>query len=313
MATKGAQQRTQKGQDVCSFTEAQARDYFESRRWPHGPVCPHCGGVKVTRLPATGKARPGTIQCNDCRQQFTVTVGTVMEDTHLPLAKWAMAFHLMCSSKKGVSALQLQRNLGLGSYRTAWHLSHRIREAMRCEPAASKLKGQVQADETYVGGKPRYRNADPKRTGRGTTKTPVFLVVETDGNAHARPVDRVDAKTLRAAMQEAVCPTSQIVTDDFPTYPTATKGFAGHATVTHSTGEYVGPGGIHTNTAESYFALLKRGVHGTFHHVSKRHLSRYCDEFSFRWNGRKVSDVERRDLAVAGADGKRLMYRQPAN
>lgn len=311
------QRKTQKGQETPIFTEDEARAYFESRRWPNGPGCVHCGSVNVYRL--QGKAtRAGLLKCRDCKGQFTVTVGTVMKDSHLPLAKWALAFHLMVSSKKGISALQLQRNLGLGSYKTAWHLSHRIREAMRCEPLADKLKGDVQVDETYLGANLHGKNKmsdpnKPRKRGRGTMKTPVMVLVETNGKAHSHPIDRLDSQSLKAAMQACIDPSARIVTDELRSYPKAAAVFAGgHATVTHSTYEYVNSDGLHTNTAESFFALLKRGVHGTFHHVSKKHLARYCDEFSFRWDGRKLTDTQRRDDAVRGAEGKRLMYRQPA-
>lgn len=302
--------KSRKGQQIPDFTEDEARAFFESRRWPNGPGCIHCGSTNVYRVGGSNH-RPGLLKCRDCQEQFTVTVGTVMEDTHLPLATWAKAFHLICSSKKGMSALQLQRNLGIGSYRTAWFLAHRIREAMRCEPAAGMLKGDVQVDETYVGGKPRKGTGYHKR-GRGTSKAPVVVLVETSGKAHSQPVERIDAKTLRDAMEERVCPSARIVTDELSAYPNAVAGFAGgHETVCHSRDEYVNERGFHTNTAESYFALLKRGVYGTFHHVSKKHLHRYCAEFDFRWNGRTLQDSERRDEAVKGAEGKRLYYKQP--
>jgi transposase-like protein len=159
MAGKPQPGKPQKGRAVVNWTEDHARAYFEGRRWPNGPACVHCGAVNVYRM--GGEAtRPGLLECRDCRKQFTVTVGTVMQDSHLPLSIWAKAFHLMVSSKKGMSALQLQRNLGLGSYRTAWFLAHRIREAMRAEPMAGALKGQVRCDETYVGGKVRRSGRD---------------------------------------------------------------------------------------------------------------------------------------------------------
>ncbi|HEX3356317.1 MAG TPA: IS1595 family transposase [Tepidisphaeraceae bacterium] len=192
-------QKTQKGQGTPIFTEDQARTYFESRRWPNGPVCVHCGSVNAYRL-AGKSTRPGLLKCRDCKGQFTVMTKTVMEDSRLPLAKWALAFHLMVSSKKGISALQIQRNLGLGSYKTAWHLAHRIREAMRCEPLQNKLKGDVQVDETYVGpsraGK-NYRSDpnNPRKRGRGTTKVPVMVLVETNGKAHSHPIDKLDSKS----------------------------------------------------------------------------------------------------------------------
>jgi transposase-like protein len=304
------QQKTQKGQEAPSFNEDEARAYFEKRRWPNGPACVHCGSVDCFRL--EGKAtRPGLLKCRDCKGQFTVTVGTVMEDSHLPLAKWAIAFHLMVSSKKGVSALQLQRNLGLGSYRTAWHLAHRIREAMKCEPMAAKLKGIVEVDETYIGGKPRRNHGQPGITGRGTKKIPVVALVERGGGVRAKPVRRCDALNLKWAIREHVAKSSTIITDDWRSYRGIGKEFdGGHHVVNHTAGEYV-RGDKYTNTAESFFALLKRGVHGTFHHVSEKHLFRYCNEFSFRWGGRELTDTARRDLAVKGAEGKRLMYKSP--
>lgn len=317
MGNPKKQPRTQKGQQVQNFTEDQARDYFERMRWPNGPGCVHCGSVNVYRLQGQS-TRPGLFECRDCRKQFSVTVRSVMEDSHLPLATWARAFHFMCTSKKGMSALQLQRNLGLGSYRTAWFRAHRIREAMKCEPLAGLLQGDVQCDETYVGASRNNKhklapNEKPKKRGRGTSKAAVLALVETGGNVHSRPIERVDAKTLKAAMEEVIAPSARILTDELASYPKAAAGFAGgHATVRHSAGEY-SRDGINTNTAESYFSLLKRGVYGTFHHISKKHLHRYCAEFDYRWNGRKVSDTECRDTAVRGVEGKRLMYKTPAN
>lgn len=306
METGNAQQRTQKNQNLQNLTEEQARAHIEKLRWPNGPACPHCGSISVYRR--EGKAtRTGLLECRDCNGSFTVTVGTVMEDSHLPLATWIRAFHLVTSSKKGISALQLQRNLGLGSYRTAWHLAHRIREAMRAEPVASLLRGSVQCDETFVGGKPRKGTGKHKR-GRGTKKAPVVAIVETGGRVRSYPVQTVNAETLREALQNHVHPSAQIVTDELGSYPRAAAGFASHERVNHGRGQYVNEDGFNTNTAESYFALLKRGVYGTFHQVSKKHLSRYCDEFSFRWNGRKLSDRERCETAIKGIEGKRLRY-----
>jgi len=307
------QQKSQQGQGIPNFTEDQAREYIEHMMWPQGPFCRHCGSVNVYRM--EGKSfRPGLLRCRDCDNQFTVTVGTVMEDSHLPLSTWVRAIHLMSTSKKGMSALQLQRNLGLGSYKTAWHLSHRIRLAMKCEPMQKQLKGEVQADETYVGASRRgkYRgDKAPSKRGRGTSKQPVVVLVETNGKSHAFPVQSVDGATIKAEMEKCVDPSSTIVTDELKIYPKAVADFADHQTVCHAAEEYVNRGGFHTNTAESWFALFKRGVHGTFHHISKKHTSRYCNEFSFRWDGRKISDTERRDLAVKGAEGKRLFLYQP--
>ena len=310
---------SQKGQGVPNFTEDEARAYFEAQRWPDGkPICPHCTGTNCTRMEGE-KHRAGAIQCNECRKQFTVTVGSVMEDTHLSLTTWAKAFHFICSSKKGMSALQLQRNLGLGSYRTAWHLAHRIRLAMKCEPVVGMLKEEVQADETYVGAshhgkKHRMPGATPRKRGRGTSKIPVLVLVETapGGQAVSQPLERVNSENIKSVMKQCIDPSAAIVTDELRSYPKAVGDFAAHYTVNHSSHEYSRKeDGRHTNTAESFFALLKRGHYGVFHQISKKHLHRYCTEFAFRWNGRTLKDSERRDLAVKGAKGKRLMYRQP--
>jgi transposase-like protein len=292
--------------DVSSFTEDRAREYFESIRWPSGACCIHCGSVRVTRL--QGKStRPGLLKCNDCRTPFTVTVGTILQDSHIPLRKWVLGFHLMCSSKKGYSAKQLQPNLGLKSYKSAWHMAHRIRYAMSAGPLAELLKGSVEVDETYVGGKPRRGDGNYHKRGRGTKKTPIVALVSRGGHVRTRVVTSVDAKALKAATRENVAQDAAIMTDELPAYRRPAKGFGGHLTVNHGIGEY-SRDGVNTNTAESFFALLKRGVYDTFHSVSKRHLHRYCNEFSFRWNSRNITDGERTEFAVRGAEVKRLTY-----
>jgi len=305
--------------DVGRLTEDEARTILEGIRWPKGPACPHCGSIKVTRIQAkSDKVRDGVIQCNDCHGQFTVTVGTVMHRSHITLRQWVQAFYAMCSSKKGVSALQLQRNLGLHSYKSAWHLAHRIRVAMGELPP--KLNGIVECDETYIGGKPRrggraghfdYRRGKRNgKRGRGTRKTAVMVLVERNGEAVSKPIVRVDAKHLQSAIRKNVDRQSTIMTDEWPAYNGIEKYYVGgHKSVRHGMGEYVN-GDASTNTAESYFALLKRGVQGVFHHVSKQHLNRYCDEFEFRWNHRKVNDGTRAEHAIMGAEGKRLTYKK---
>jgi transposase-like protein len=218
----------------------------------------------------------------------------------------------MCSHKKGVSALQLQRNLGLHSYKSAWFLCHRIRKAMGQEPLAGMLKGIVEVDETYEGGKPRKDGTIHKR-GRGTKKTPVLAIVERNGKAVSKPLDTVNHKNLRSAVSEAVSKQSTIMSDDLHSYSGIGKGFeGGHKSVNHSIGEYVN-GEISTNTVESYFALLKRGITGTFHHISKKHLIRYCDEFAFRWNQREATDGQRTVAAIQGIEGKKLTYSKVIN
>ena len=276
---------------VSALTEDESRETIERIVWPNGPVCPHCGATdNITKF--HGEAhRDGVHKCNNCYGQFTVTVGTIFEDSHIPLRKWLMAFALLCSAKKGISALQLQRELEFGSYRTAWHMAMRIRHAMSKEPLSSLLKGTIEVDETYVGGKPRPEAGAPKaKRGRGTKKTPVVALVERDGRVRARKIDRVDSATLKAAIRENVDRSSRIMTDEWAAYRGIGAEFeGGHETVNHGAGEYARDN-ANVNTAESYFALLKRGVIGSFHHVSKQHLDRYCDEFSFRWDHRSITE-----------------------
>jgi transposase-like protein len=296
--------------EIAKMTEDDARDYLEKLRWPNGPVCPHCESQDVTRLHGE-KHRAGTIQCNGCREQFTVTVGGVMESTHVPLVKWVLAFHLLCSSKKGMSALQLQRELNLGSYRTAWFMAHRIRHAMEGQPMQEQLKGYVEADETYVGGKPRFKGQSKR--GRGTTKAPVMVLVERDGNSVCKPLQRVSSKELGGEIKKAVSENAMLITDELPVYVGIGRHFeGGHEVVKHGQKQYVrktqGGLSINTNTAESFNALIKRGHYGIYHSMSKKHLHRYCSEFSFRWNHRKTNDSVRTEAALRQAEGKRLTY-----
>lgn len=297
--------------------EEEAIRFFESIRWPEGPVCPHCNhqGAYAIKANEKTKVRKGLWKCASCRKQFTVRVGTIFEDSKISLGKWLMALHLMCSSKKGISALQLKRNLKV-AYQTAWFMCHRIRYAMTQEPMASLLRGTVEVDETYVGGKPR-RGVKKGESGRGTKKMPVLALVERNGRAHAMPIEFVDAKTLKGAIRKHVDPSSTINTDEYPSYRGIGLDFAGgHRTVTHSKGQYSYKAfgqSINTNSAESLFALMKRGHYGVFHQLSKKHLHRYCDEFSFRWSYRDLSDGERTVIAIMGSVGKRLMYKEPAS
>lgn len=305
MAKKVKIQRTQKGQNILEMTEDQAREHIEKLLWPNGAACRHCGSVDVYKM--QGKTcRPGLYRCRDCEKQFTVTVGTIFEDSHLPLAKWVKAIHLMVSSKKGISALQLQRNLGIGSYKAAWHMAHRIRLAMKCEPASDLLKGRVEVDETYIGGK----SHQPGRAA--PNKKIVVALIERDGRVVTPIVPNVGGKTLQQAIRDHVDPSAIINTDGFGSYKGLDFYFRGHETVDHGKGEYA-RGKTHVNTCESFFALLKRGVHGTFHHISTEHAHRYCDEFAFRWNGRKLTDSERRTQAIQQVEGKRLMYKTPTS
>lgn len=291
--------------ELSKLNEEQAREYIERIIWKNGVVCPHCGSKKAYKNKGES-ARNGLYDCADCKKQFTVTVGTMMQGSHLKLKQWAMAFHLLCASKKGMSALQLQRMLGIGSYRTALFMTHRIRLAMSDQPVKDMLQGTVEVDETYVGGKPRY--AGISKRGRGTKKIPVLAMVERGGNATSRSITNVNGATLKSAIRQTVDKSSTIMTDEWKSYRGIGKDFeGGHEFVNHGSKEYVRDG-VTTNTVESYFALLKRGIIGVYHSVSKQHLDRYCDEFSFRWNNRKITDSERTENAISNAQGKRLVY-----
>ncbi|HEX5174600.1 MAG TPA: IS1595 family transposase [Gaiellaceae bacterium] len=296
-----------------------AADYLESIRWPDGPVCPHCG--ESERKPYALKSKTRKLwKCAACRKQYTVTVGTIFEGSHIGLHKWLLAFYLLCSSKKGMSAHQLHRMLGV-TYKSAWFMAHRIRYAMEQPPFARQLTGTVEADETYVGGKVRrsnvkkHRSLDPTKpdprnqTGRGADKTPVFLLVERGGQARSFRVANVTGETLGRAIRRNVSREAHLRTDSYPSYKKVGKEYASHTTVDHSV-EYV-RGDAHTNTAENYFSILKRGIDGVYHHVSEAHLPRYLAEFDFRYNHLARdgwTDSDRTVAALKGVVGKRLTY-----
>jgi transposase-like protein len=302
------------------FTDAdKAREHLEALYWPNGPTCRYCGNAdakRITRL-AGKSTRPGVHWCNECNKPFSVTVGTVMEDSKIPLNKWILAFHLMSSSKKGISAHQLHRMLGV-TYKTAWFLAHRIREAMDdAEPSESggPLDGDgkiVEADETVVGGKSKnraYRETAPKKA--------VFTLVERDGKARSFHVANIDAKNLRPLVMNNASRKSTFMTDEAAYYTKMGREFSAHHTVDHSRTEYAykfDGKTVSSNAAENYFSIFKRGVVGTYHSISEAHLHRYLAEFDFRYNNRSklgVEDTERAAKAVLGAEGKRLTYNQP--
>jgi transposase-like protein len=280
-----------------------AREYLEYLRWGNaGPVCPHCGGADPYKLqPRTDSSRPGRkglykCRIKECRKQFTVTVGTVFEDSHIAPNIWLQAIYLIGASKKGISAHQLHRMMGI-TYRSAWFMMHRLRYAMSVEPLVM-LAGTVEADETYIGGR-----------RRGTKRGRVALV-ERGGKVKAMPMERVTTENLRDAMKSSVSAAARIMTDELPAYNFAAGNFVDHQTVNHGNEEYV-RGEAHVNTAEGFFSLLKRGINGVYHHVGKGHLGRYVDEFAFRYNIRQEPDAARPALIVQGAEGKRLTYKQP--
>jgi transposase-like protein len=267
--------------------EDAAREHLEAQLWPDGPVCPHCGSVEATAL--KGKAhRKGLYQCNGCREQFSVTVGTVFERSKIKLHKWVLAAHLMGASKKGVSSKQIERMLGV-TYKTAWFITVRLREAMRDDVPEGGVGGQnkvVEADETFVGGKKKNVHKgkpEPK-------KHAVVALVERDGGMRASHVADVTAKTLRETLVTQASRKSYLMTDEATAYKGVGKEFSGHGSVNHSAQEYVRGTFWHTNTAESFFAILKRGVYGTFHSISEQHLQRYADEFAARGQG-QTSDL----------------------
>ncbi|MGH2503208.1 MAG: IS1595 family transposase [Ktedonobacterales bacterium] len=303
--------------------EDAAYELMEATRWSDGPICPHCGSVNHAyflapksgaRTTRTGKTTYRRLwKCGDCREQFSVLVGTIFEDSHISLSKWLLAIHLLCAGKNGVSALELSRTLGI-AYRSAWFMCHRIRYAMARPPLVDKLTGTVEADETYVGGKHHGKR------GRGAEgKTPVFTLVERDGEARSQVMKRITGENVRAALDAQVDHEATLMTDTYPVYRKPGKAFAAHEMVDHGKDEYAkdaeNPAGAskraHINTAEGYFSQLKRSIDGTYHHVSERHLNRYLAEFDYRYNTRKNKDGERTMRTIRQAAGKRLHYQEP--
>lgn len=289
-----------------------AREYIETILWPKGPVCPHCKNTDAKRIwkiqaNPDKKIRAGLYRCAECNKEFTVTVGTIFEDSHIPLRKWLIACYLICSSKKGISSLQLQRILDLGSYRTALFMTHRLRHALQDPVFSDKLTGTIEADETYVGGKTRGRG----RHFMGN-KVPVFAMVERGGRVRSQVMKYVTGKNLKAALKSNVGSSATIMTDELPAYRKATKDFASHQAVNHSAGEFV-RGLAHTQSVDGFFSLLKRGVVGTFHHISEQHLPLYLAEFDHRHNTRFLTDGERTVIGLQKTNGKRLLYKQPVS
>jgi transposase-like protein len=293
--------------------ETAAFEFMERQRWGDSPRCMMCEGSNVYKMidAKTGQRNRRFLwRCRDCDRQFTVRIGTVFEESRIPLRHWCYAFWAACASKKGVSAKQIQRQTGL-SYKSALFMMHRIRYAMADDYSQSaKLAGTVEVDETYVGGKPRNSGPHNKR-GAGTKKTPVVALVQRDGNVRTWPIEMVSIHNLQSAILEHVDRGSRIMTDECFAYKGIDDWFeGGHHTVKHTAKEYA-RGDVFTNTAESFFSRVKRAMYGTFHSVSKRHLHRYIAYMEFLHNARKVDDGARTVLAIKKSVGKRLRYKEP--
>ena len=302
-------------QNPIFHNETKARAWLDARVWKDGRHCPLCGAIESRTRKLEGDAhRDGLYQCNECRQQFTATVGTLFERSKIPLSKWLMAMFLLSASKKGMSALQLSRMLGV-SYKSTWFMMHRIREAMNEGPNAGPLGGAgkvIEVDETYMGGKEpnKHRNKRAAKRDAFGAKQAVLTLVERDGKARSFHVPRVTARTLRPIIVQTAHRASHLMTDGARMYPAVGREFAAHSAVDHAAGEYVRAGFHHSNTVENFFSILKRGVYGVYHHVSEAHLSRYLVEFDFRYNTRELTDMGRTEIAAEGIVGKRLTYRR---
>jgi len=293
--------------------EAKAIELFEALRWGDATGCPRCGDTNVYRMSnasMSGRNKDSRWRCRGCKRMFTVRTGTILEETRLPLRHWAFALWSACASKKGVSALQISRECEI-SYKSALYLMHRIRRGMAVDGPRPKLSGTIEADETFVGGRPRHKG---KKRGpvAGQPKAPVVGIVERGGELRLRAMERLTISQIHQTIRDEVdLSNSRFMTDESRAYEGVGAEFAGgHDTTRHSAREYVRPGGIHSNTIEGAFSLLKRGVYGTFHSISRKHLHRYCAEFEFRYSARNLNDGERVAKAVKAIEGKRLTYKQ---
>ena len=293
--------------------ETKAREWLEARIWKHGRFCPHCGAVDQSTLMKGKSHRPGLYQCNLCREPFTVTVGTLYERSKIPLHKWLAATHLLMAGKKGISALEIGRMLGI-SKKSSWFLMHRIRKSLppkMFEPMGGEGKA-VEGDAAYIGGKEKNKHRNKRKHAGNTGKEIVYALVERKGQVRSQHVPEVSAKTLRPILMAQLDQGSFFVTDDAGENRSLRGLFPKHETINHAIGEYV-RGEAHTNTVEGYFSILKRGITGTYHHVSQQHLKRYLAEFDYRYNEREglgVSDAERMEKSVQGIVGRRLTYRR---
>lgn len=301
---------------AAAVSEPAAVAFMEQQRWGAAPACPRCGDANVYVMKAENGTRNKDYRwrCRGCKKMFTVRTGTIFEESRLPLRIWVYAFWKACSSKKGISALQLAREMEI-THKSALFVLRRIRHGLSAEMIGAttpkpKLTGTVEIDETYVGGKPRY--AHRTKHGRGTPKIPVVGMVQRDGDVRFKMMERLTIERLADVLVENADNTCRVITDDFNMYHPLNRMFkGGHESVTHSKREYKRKGtDIHSNTIEGVFSLIKRGVMGTFHSVSRKHLPNYLNEFEFRWNTRKLDDGQRVARAVRQVEGKRLMYRE---
>lgn len=302
--------------DKIFHDEDAARIHFEGIRWPEGRSCPHCGTVNNSTLLKGKTTRPGLYKCKDCRKPFTATMGTIYERSHIPLHKWLLATHLMVSSKKGISAAQLHRNLGFGSYRTAWFMAHRIREAMRSDDTTPMGSGggDVFADETFFGRNP---DVPVNRTPYRSMNQILTLVDRATGRSVSMVFDgSISAAKITPILEANIAKEARLITDEGNHYKAPGKAFAAHGYVSHARGEYVSRDdrSITTNQIEGFFGIFKRGMRGIYQHCGKQHLHRYLAEFDFRYTNREATgcnDTERAMRAVAGTVGRRLMYARP--
>jgi transposase-like protein len=293
--------------------ETKAREWLEARIWPNGPTCPHCGNADKTRITSLhGKAhRPGLYQCNECREQFTVTVGTVFERSKIPLTKWLAALFLLCSSKKGMSTHQMHRMLDI-SYKSTWFMTHRLREAMRTG-GLTPLGGEgktVEVDETYIG-RQEGQTKEPKARGFAH-KNVVLTLVERGGEARSFHIDTASIAQIAPIVRANIARETALMSDEGIQYKELGRDFASHETVNHGKKEYARDH-VTTNTVEGFYSIFKRGMKGTYQHCGEKHLHRYLAEFDFRYSNRValgVSDVERAEKLAKGIIGKRLTYRR---